>query len=405
MPKLIFISHSASLTGAPLIVSALVNFISRHRPWKISLLFLSNDTGSSAFNLIRAQRSPHITVIHGLSKYLLFLRISISSTLRRFVAPILPAFVKYILPSDPHSTHPTIIYSNSIVSLHAAVKLKSFSKDILILHLHEMSFWINRTSQVMPNLDAALNKVDLIIAPSTHCIEALRRSAKVSLTKHIRIIPEPNNIHHGRHQSASLDANRIGYLESVIKNVKSKGYKLCICNGTDSWRKGLDHFLAVAAYLNHRFSSSYYFLWVSLPLGSIEKLQVDVECKLLGIQDVIHFGEPVSDFSCILKQSDCYLLTSREDPMPVAALEAMICGVPVVCFANTGGVPDLLSGAMNQVAPYANIKTFANSVHTLINDPVARAKAIEYQNNVVNECSSDRVFGSIMEIIDNLLSA
>jgi glycosyltransferase involved in cell wall biosynthesis len=43
-----------------------------------------------------------------------------------------------------------------------------------------------------------------------------------------------------------------------------------------------------------------------------------------------------------LRRADVFFLTSREDPFPTVALEALAVGVPVVCYAGTGGIADLV---------------------------------------------------------------
>ncbi len=49
------------------------------------------------------------------------------------------------------------------------------------------------------------------------------------------------------------------------------------------------------------------------------------------------------DPAALLVAADVFLLTSREDPLPSVALEALAAGTPVVAFDETGGVPDLLA--------------------------------------------------------------
>jgi glycosyltransferase involved in cell wall biosynthesis len=50
-----------------------------------------------------------------------------------------------------------------------------------------------------------------------------------------------------------------------------------------------------------------------------------------------------SDPAALLAAADAFLLTSREDPLPSVALEAMSAGTPVVAFEETGGVAEVIA--------------------------------------------------------------
>ncbi len=50
-----------------------------------------------------------------------------------------------------------------------------------------------------------------------------------------------------------------------------------------------------------------------------------------------------SDPAALLAAADVFLLPSREDPLPSAALEAMAVGTQVVAFDDAGGIPELLN--------------------------------------------------------------
>jgi glycosyltransferase involved in cell wall biosynthesis len=402
----IFISHSATLTGAPLIVSALVDFIAVRRQWPIHFLFLDDKSGSSMRSLAHLRRPPSVAVISGLSRYILIVKLASTIFIRDHIRRLL-AFVSRRPSPLSTSRNRHYIYANSIVSLKHACQIKSLTRGILILHLHELRFWIARTAQIFGDIKPYVECVDLIIAPSPRCIDAL-----ISLTNTIPscksiIIPEPCEVRAQSQQMDVLQEGSIRPASNLMVKTTSQGTtrKLCVCNGTDSWRKGLDHFLRVASVLNTLYPSDYHFVWVSLPLSSTELLQIESECDLLGIRNVVEFIEPIADFGMLLAQSDCYLLTSREDPMPVAALEAMTHDVPIVCFANTGGIPDLLSDSPMQVVPYCDINRFAKNVHSLMNEPSTRAHAIEYQRAAVRQCSPEIVFGSILDLLDGMVAS
>ena len=50
-----------------------------------------------------------------------------------------------------------------------------------------------------------------------------------------------------------------------------------------------------------------------------------------------------SDAPALLAAADVFLLPSREDPLPSAAMEAMAAGTPVVAFEDAGGIPELIA--------------------------------------------------------------
>jgi len=50
----------------------------------------------------------------------------------------------------------------------------------------------------------------------------------------------------------------------------------------------------------------------------------------------------VADVVPALCAANAFALTSREDPYPTVAIEALAAGLPVVAFENSGGIPELL---------------------------------------------------------------
>jgi glycosyltransferase involved in cell wall biosynthesis len=102
-------------------------------------------------------------------------------------------------------------------------------------------------------------------------------------------------------------------------------------------RKGFDLFLAAA-----RAARGAVFAWAgSLHAELAASLAPDIAAlesagrlRLLGL---------CHDMPALMNAADAFALTSREDPYPSVALEALATGLPVVAFADTGGIPDLLA--------------------------------------------------------------
>jgi glycosyltransferase involved in cell wall biosynthesis len=130
-------------------------------------------------------------------------------------------------------------------------------------------------------------------------------------------------------------------------------------------RKGFDLFLQIARY----FLSAHddvYFLWV----GEIQPLlRAHLGNELAAATATgrflrISFNDDVGKY---YSASDVYALTSREDPYPTVAMEAIACGVPVVAFDKSGGVPEMLRQyAAGVVAEYGSPEDFKDRLAGLL---------------------------------------
>jgi glycosyltransferase involved in cell wall biosynthesis len=72
-----------------------------------------------------------------------------------------------------------------------------------------------------------------------------------------------------------------------------------------------------------------------------------------------------------LPRWDAFVLASRRDPFPLAVLEAMACGVPVVATA-VGGIPEQLAGDAGRLVPPDDPRAIADALLELIGDSALR---------------------------------
>jgi glycosyltransferase involved in cell wall biosynthesis len=70
----------------------------------------------------------------------------------------------------------------------------------------------------------------------------------------------------------------------------------------------------------------------------------------------------VQDYYCAM---DAFALTSREDPFPLVMLEAGALGLPVVCFANSGGGPEFAGSGAGLIAPYLDVEALVGHLAVL----------------------------------------
>ena len=109
------------------------------------------------------------------------------------------------------------------------------------------------------------------------------------------------------------------------------------------------HFVWVGEIINDDFTRSV--------TRRIEKLGLSGMCHLVGEQ-----SKPIELFC----GGDLFVLTSREEPMGLAALEAASVGKPVVCFADAGGMPDFVESDCGMVVSPMTAGALADAVSTIM---------------------------------------
>ena len=98
-----------------------------------------------------------------------------------------------------------------------------------------------------------------------------------------------------------------------------------------------------------------------------------------------------------------FLLSSREDPCPLVALEAANAGLPVVCFAGAGDIPGFVGEECGAVVPYEDVHAAAQAVVRLAGDAeLRRNQGAEARKRVVERHSSASAALQIEALFDRL---
>lgn len=144
-------------------------------------------------------------------------------------------------------------------------------------------------------------------------------------------------------------------------------------SGTMDWRKGTDLFVQLAATTRRRSPSRpVHFLWLGGARDGDAFAKLMHEARVAGVGDRVHFVGAVADPIAYTACFDVFALVSREDPFPLVVLEAAAQRVPVVCFADAGGAPELVDGTCGWVVPYLDVEAMAARVVQLLEAPEER---------------------------------
>lgn len=173
-----------------------------------------------------------------------------------------------------------------------------------------------------------------------------------------------------------------GYAEAVPPRGDATPL-LVLGAGTTDWRKGPDLFVEMAAAVCRLMEVPVRFVWVggATEPGQIEQLRR--RATALGVAESVEFVGEQPDLRPHYRQAAVFVSSSREDPYPVVCLEAAAHGLPVVCFAGAGGIADFVGNDAGRTVPHLDGEAMAQAVAGLLADPSARHQA--------GECGRDRV--------------
>ena len=131
--------------------------------------------------------------------------------------------------------------------------------------------------------------------------------------------------------------------------------------------------------------------------GPMEAQERDL-AKNLGDAAEVRFLGTVKNVRQLLWASDIYCMPSLYEGMPIAALEAMACGLPAV-FSRVPGLVDVAEPSAGVQFVEPNATGVANAMSTLIkNLEAARANASERAEGIIAERSAEIAVRKIIEI-------
>ncbi|MDX1541981.1 MAG: glycosyltransferase family 4 protein [Geminicoccaceae bacterium] len=126
-----------------------------------------------------------------------------------------------------------------------------------------------------------------------------------------------------------------------------------------------------------------------------------------GVAERVHFLGFVSEREKfeILHMADLFVSTSQHEGFGLVFLEAMACGLPVVCYDRGGQNDFLMSGVTGTVVPLNDRAGFAAAVADLLTDPERCRMMGEHNRERVEPYLADNCVRQYETVFEQVLSA
>lgn len=173
--------------------------------------------------------------------------------------------------------------------------------------------------------------------------------------------------------SQNRQSSRAAILEEL--NLPEDTFLVFGC-GTVDYRKGADLFVqaAASALKSAPASRPVCFLWVgsSEPTEFVRFLHSSIRSERL--EKEIRFIGQRTDTMPYFAAADVFLMTSRVDPFPCVAQEAMATGVPVLAFEGGGGTVEMIRDGGGYAVPLGDTHAMATLLVGLMKDEQSRSE-------------------------------
>jgi glycosyltransferase involved in cell wall biosynthesis len=337
---ILFISHEASRTGAPIVLLNVMRWLQSHISNRFRIILR---TGGPLEQQFRKLGEVHVIAHAGFNE----------SYLRNVC----------------------LIYSNTVTN-GPFLRSLPYGEIPIITHVHELDHSIDRLGAY--NFREVRTHSSHFIACSHIVAEALTQIYGVDGDV-VSVIPE--SISPSEVQSGS-QLEDPGVLRKTL-GIGEDEFVVVGC-GTAGYRKGVDLFVQLAAYCSQHVSRIS-FIWIgSLPDDVSGGFFQHDACKL-GISHKIKFIGQMENPHPVIAAADLFCLPSREDPLPLVMLEAGALGKPVLAFEQSGGAEEYCGQGAGFLVPYLNVRAMGDLILKHMDDKATLFKIGEQARRLVQE--------------------
>lgn len=370
--RVLFVSHEASRSGAPLVLLRFLRWLSGNSDIAPVMLFARGGELTPDF----AQIGPVLTLDGDSTETRAPLRLlrrlgsadrpfaplpaGLSLAERAVRVPARGFVLRDVARRIEHLGQPELIYVNSV---YAAAALPLLPKSIpVIAHVHELGYSLRLCAHFEPHtVGNMMGRANYYVAASG--------AVAAALVDELGIDPARIAVCHSFIPTDTAPLSPVAVSAARAELGLPLDALVVGSVGTVEWNKGPDLFIQVAKRTLETVGKDHnvVFVWVGRPAtwGDWWEGQTRHDVERAGLADRVRFVGARRDPAPIMSLFDLFLLPSRSDAFPLVCLEAAALGKPIVCF-DAGGMTELLLPEERLVVPYLDVDGMAARVSQLL---------------------------------------
>jgi glycosyltransferase involved in cell wall biosynthesis len=386
-PSILFLSHDASRTGAPILLLAFLKWLRVNADYEFEVLL--NEGGELEPEFASLARTSTAGI--GAERYLHRLSGTLPTAALRMIR-------RERLRAITHRrTGFDLLYSNTLQN-GALLRALWRPPVKVISHVHELTWWLSYQTEP-EGLRYTKTVTDQYVACSRATLDNLVETERVPRDQvtlcHAFIDVDETAVARAR-AARQATRQRLGIPSDAL---------VVGGMGTMDWRKGTDLFVQLAGQVARRVpAGDVYFVWVGGSTEGPVAGGLRSDASELGLGGRVKLIGPSDRPTELLAAMDVFALTSREDPFPLVMLEAAAAGLPVVCFAGGGGAPEFVVPGAGYVVGYLDVVDMADVVARLLQRADERERLGKVAAARVRERHTiDQAGPRLAEVIDGCL--
>jgi glycosyltransferase involved in cell wall biosynthesis len=363
MKKVLFVSNCSARTGAPMVLLHLLQWLKANTDIQFQLLLQDDGALRADFE---AFCPVHIFDYWQVPERNLLTRIGHRILYQLNLRPGFREIYLTSLKQTLASANFDLLYVNSVHSAELTHWLTDLGLPTL-LHVHELeygmrTFGLESFRRIQPHVTRYI---------------AVSQAVKQNLMAAHAIPAEQIDLVYAFIPARALAGSPHQPLATSIRqqlNIPQSAVLVC-GSGTLDWRKGSDLFVQLAGAVNRNHGAEpIYFIWVGGNPTSDFYQELAYDVQKLGLDQIVQFIGETAQRLDYYAAADIFVLMSREDPFPLVCLENAAFGKPLLCFEQSGGIPELIEDDAGFVIPYLDVETMASKMTQLAANPELRQK-------------------------------